>query len=267
MEVLTILLIALAGGLLPLFVKWSDRNLHTALALSTGIFLGAVFLHLLPSIALLSAEVEVHGDHTHAHGDITLWIFVLVGVLAVYLIESYLVPNHSHGHGDHDADADGHCDHNHGTEDLHRHRAVGFAALAGLCIHALTAGISLAAAENSESISSALFLAVCAHKGFEAFSLATVFLLAELPRKTIVVLMVLFSFVTPLGMLVGHYALQTIGEHGIGIAAALAAGTFLYVCLCELLPEVFHRREDRTMKTILILAGITMMYFFQEAGA
>ncbi|NQU47140.1 MAG: ZIP family metal transporter [Planctomycetes bacterium] len=265
MELLTILLIALAGGLLPLFVKWSDRNLHTALALSTGIFLGAVFLHLLPSIALLSAEVEVHGEHTHAHGDITLWIFVLVGVLAVYLIESYLVPQHSHGSAGHDSHDHNECGDT--SHDLNRHRTVGYAALAGLCIHAFTAGISLAAAEHSESIGAALFLAVCAHKGFEAFSLATVFLLAELPRKRIVLLMVLFAFVTPLGMLVGSYTLQSIGEHGVGIAAALAAGTFLYVCLCELLPEVFHRREDRSIKTILILAGITMMYFFQEAGA
>ena len=47
-EALVLIVVALAGGTLPLIVKWNERQLHTALALSTGIFLGAVFLHLLP---------------------------------------------------------------------------------------------------------------------------------------------------------------------------------------------------------------------------
>ncbi len=270
MEALTILLIALAGGLLPLFVRWSDRHLHTALSLSTGIFLGAVFLHLLPSIAMLSAEQAEHDGHElgHAHGDMLLWGFVLVGVLAVYLIENFALPAAAKDHG-----RDSHKGHDHGHTtansscDLSRHRAVGYAALVGLCIHALTAGISLAAAENSEAVGSALFFAVCAHKGFEAFSLTTVFQLAQLPRKRVATLVALFSLVTPIGMAVGHAALQSLGEYGIGIAAALAAGTFLYVSLCELLPEVFHRREDLALKTVLLLGGVALMYVFQEAGA
>ncbi|MEZ6021419.1 MAG: hypothetical protein R3F17_15385 [Planctomycetota bacterium] len=42
----------LGGGAAPLLARWSDRSLHVALALSTGLFLGAVFLHLLPEIAV-----------------------------------------------------------------------------------------------------------------------------------------------------------------------------------------------------------------------
>ncbi len=277
MEVVIILLIALAGGLLPLFIRWSDRHLHTALALSTGIFLGAVFLHLLPSIAVMTTETVSHGDHVHKHGDVTLWAFVLVGVLGVYLIESFLLPGHSHapkssGEG-HDHD---HAEHNHAkpshahdnhchepAHDLTRHRTVGIAAMVGLSIHALTAGVSLAAASGTE-LGAVLLFAICAHKGFESFSLATVFQLAELPRKTIAWLMVAFALVTPVGYLIGNAALEALGEQGMGIAAALAAGTFLYVCLCELLPEVFHRREDLGLKTLLLLAGLGSIYWFES---
>jgi zinc transporter ZupT len=43
------------------------------------------------------------------------------------------------------------------------------------------------------------------------------------------------------------------------VAVALAAGTFLYVCLTELLPEVFHHREDILAKIVLLALGIAAM--------
>ena len=53
LDLLFVFVTALAGGFLPLLVRWDGRRLHLALALSTGIFLGAVFLHLLPSLPSL----------------------------------------------------------------------------------------------------------------------------------------------------------------------------------------------------------------------
>jgi len=302
MEALTLFAIALGGGLLPLFVKWSDRHLHTALALSTGIFLGATFLHLLPSVGQLSlaepaavTEVDPHAGHDHgpgeshddhaghdhgaeagatdshighSHGDPLPWIFVLVGVLAVYLIESLLLPHHEHdhNHGHSHAPAEKGKPDPHAHGDLSRHRAVGYAALAGLIIHAFTAGVSLAAAGMEHAVGGALFVAICAHKGFEGFSLATVFLLAQQKRSRIIGMLVAFSLVTPAGMLLGHSVADHLSERGIGIAAALAAGTFLYVSLCELLPEVFHRREAVASRSLLMVVGIVLMAWFGEAG-
>ena len=295
--------IGVAGGLLPLFARWNERQRHTALALSTGIFLGAVFLHFLPTLAsmtLADAEEqapplvdpapsqtesedpedhEVHEDHEgheghedhegheghgddpshqghdhashgvaslgHAHGgDRWVWLFVLIGVLGVYLIEALVLRTHDH-------------------DEQHRHRAVGYAALLGLTIHALTAGVGYAAVSQHSDMASAILVAILAHKGFEAFSLTTVFQLAEFPTRKVMVLVLAFSCVTPLGMLAGDAIAHLLSVRGMAILTALAAGTFLYVCLCELLVEVFHHREDTLKRVALLALGIALTVVFE----
>jgi zinc transporter 1/2/3 len=304
-EFISILLVGIAGGLVPLYFKWGDRQHHLALAFSTGIFLGAVFLHLLPSVAAAGAGHDDHQDHAvvsaagmgdhaaefaerqaelaakgeaaaphaghdhgahdhgshseadphagHAHGDIGPWLWVLIGLLGVFLIEAVLIPGDTHGHG-------------HAHSDQDRHSAVGWAALVGLTVHALTAGIALAAVENQADIAGVMLLAILAHKGFESFSLASVFSMTGTKRANLVMMVIAFSLVTPLGLLAGSQISGLLGDGGISILTSLATGTFLYVCLCELLPEVFHHREDGPWKVSLLIIGIALMWYVHEIG-
>ncbi len=307
----SILLVGIIGGIIPLVRRWTDRQHHAALAFSTGIFLGAVFLHLLPSVTAAGdghaghAHAEVapagdnagahdadgddheghdHADHDHeghdhtgddhdhdhtaaedgadaaadphaghAHGPVGPWIWVLVGVLGVFLIEALMIPGSTHGHG-------------HGHNDAERHTAVGWAALVGLTVHALTAGVALAAVQGQKELAGVMLLAILAHKGFESFSLASVFGMTGAARTKIITMVVGFSLVTPIGLLLGGEITEFFGEGGIGILTSLSAGTFLYVCLCELLPEVFHRREDGPLKIMLLLGGIVVMWYAHTFG-
>lgn len=235
-----IALVAFLGGTLPLIMRWSDRRLHVALALSTGIFLGAVFLHVLPDLPAAAAG----GLSAPA-----LWSFVLVGVLAVYFAETLFL----------------HAHHEEELPDQH-HRAVGWAALFGLSVHSLTAGVGLAFAARSPLLGGPMFLAMISHKGFEAFSLASVFQLGKFPRRAIVLLMALFALMTPIGFAAGDLLSGWLEGAGLAIAVALAAGSFLYVSLCELLPEVFHHREDGALKIVLLLAGIGVMALFRDGA-
>lgn len=227
---------ALAGGLLPLALRWSDRRLHAALAFSTGVFLGATFLHFLPELP--------HGVEGSL-GPRAVWACVLLGVLAVYLAETLFL----------------HAHHEHEDPDQH-HASVGWAALFGLTVHSLTNGIGLAFAARMPELAAPAFVAVIAHKGFEAFSLTSVFQLGRHPRRATAAVIVAFALTTPLGFLAGSALAGWLAGAGVAIAVALAAGSFLYVCLGELLPEVFHHREDGALKITLLLAGIGVMAIF-----
>ena len=229
---LELLVVGLAGGLLPLLVKWNDRRLHIALALSTGIFLGAVFLHMLPELPDVIDDATIEPR--------LLWAVAPAGVLAIYFLESLVFRTHDH-------------------DDVHRHTAVGYATLAGLSLHAFTFGISMSAT----GLSTPIMVGILFHKAFESFSLTSVFQLAHFTQKKVATLITLFACITPLGLLIGSKILPQLSPNTTAIAVALAVGTFLYVCLAELLPEVFHHKEDVATKVILLLVGIGGMALIQ----
>lgn len=234
-----ILGVGLAGGFLPMLTTWTERRLHAAIALSTGIFLGAVFLHMLPALPETHAVHAAEGDH--GHGESFLWSWVLTGVLGMFLLQSLVLR----------AEDD---------DELNRHRAVGWASFIGLSLHALTTGLGLSAAGAAgESMATPVFVAIIAHKAFEGFSLMSVFGLAKFGRRRMVFLLGVFALLTPLGVWSGSILFPAFGEVGLEVAVALAAGTFLYVCLTELLPEVFHHREDILAKIVLLAVGIAAM--------
>jgi zinc transporter ZupT len=241
-----IFLLALGAGLLPLFMKFGPRTLHAVVAAATGLFLGITFLHLLPELAAR--------DHT-----IKLWGFVLVGVLAVFLADVLLRREHDEHDDEH---GDEHPAHHGG------HRVVGIATFVGLSLHTLGGAIAIGLGPAGSETRRALVAATLTHKSAEAFSLVSVLLLGELSRRSIVGLLVAYALVSPVGITIGRTLAQTtvLSERALGIADGLAAGTFLYVAVAELLPEVFHGRADRGLKVVLILLGIAASSLIFAAG-
>lgn len=249
---LVILLAALAGGALPLLSRRSDRLLHLFIAFSTGIFLGVVFLHLLPQVAQMAQEGLMDASHIHdgqAHGTdphgaggpphpgADVWFFVLLGVVGMYLLEKLVIDAFD-------------------PSDLSRHVTVGYASMLGLCVHALTAGLGLAAAGTRPELAGPMLVSVVTHKLPESFSLTSVFMLAGFPARKILIIVVIFALMTPAGMLIGGWLTELLSDSGIRVLTALAAGTFLFVSLCDLLPEVFHHRVDAIPKVTLLGLGI-----------
>ena len=223
--IFTLFLLAagLSGGMLPLYTKLKERGLHCLLALGTGMLLGTIFLHMLPE------ALSRHGSP----------LLVLVGLLVVFILERlvFTAPN---GNG-------------------LSHEVIGLTAFTGLSVHAIIVGLGLATQLADPIGRTTLMTSLLIHKLSETFALSTVFLLAGYSRKKAINLIVAFSFFTPTALVFGHFLLRNLPEHLMGAAAGLAAGTFLYVALLDLLPEVFHHPERKWMTFGALVLGISII--------
>lgn len=118
-----------------------------------------------------------------------------------------------------------------------------------LSLHSIIAGLALGL-ENSILTAIAIFFALFAHKGSAAFALGTT--LKTRYWNTIAI----FSCMTPLGIILGTFGTQL--QNALVFEAAfdgLAAGTFLYISLLDIIPEVKAKKGAYT----LIALGIGVM--------
>jgi len=229
--ILAIFLAAIIGALPPFLRKWDTSQLHQFVALSAGVFLGAAFFHLVPAVIETQPGLQTE-------------LLLLLGFLAVLFAERVLVR-----HKDHDCDDPG----------RHRHEVVGLSALVGLSLHSLMTGIALTADFASSKPSIIVLVAILAHKSVAAFSLATVFVLSGISRKTAIKRLILFAAWTPIGALVALAVFGKVDQQYLVAPSALAAGSFIYVATMDLLPEAFHDYSKRVPTFISLGLGILMM--------
>ncbi len=222
-----ILAAGLFGGILPFIRKWSDELLHLFISFGAGIFIGTVFLHLLP-------EALSHNNHNISA------IFILIGFMLIFFIERFLIIR---GDGGYD----------------HSHLVISIAAMVGLSVHSLIEGLGLAVGSEYEDIGSLIFFSIIAHKSTAAFSLASLFLLAKMKLKKRLLLIVLFSIMTPLSAIIFSNLFTSIDHDSLSPFLGLTTGTFLYVSVGELLPEVFHTKSHKWAKLLLLFFGILIM--------
>lgn len=226
-----ILLAAVLGALPPFLVRWSDRQLHLFIAFGAGVFLGAVFFHLVPETLANQPNLLTN-------------FMILNGFMVVLFVERVLV---RHRHHDCDDEAE------------HRHQVVGISAFIGLSIHSLMAGIALGAGFVAPRMALVIFLAIVSHKSVAAFSLATVFRLSDIPLRRALAMLAVFALCTPVGALLSLPLISTLSDIHITIPTAIAAGSFIYVATMDLLPEAFHDTRKRLGPFIALSIGILSM--------
>jgi uncharacterized membrane protein YraQ (UPF0718 family)/zinc transporter ZupT len=223
---LALIVASLGGALLPLARRWSAGGLHLFAAVSAGIFLGTVFLHLQPQLA------ELSGEH-----DSAPWLAALGGFLGLFLLEKVWL----RGGG--------------ASLELDGHTVLWVALLVGLSVHAFVAGIALSALLGASAGASVVVLPILWHKMTESFSLATVMKLAGVGNGRGLLVQILFSVITPAGLLLGA-SFAAGGPALQPVLLGFASGTFLYVAVCDLLPEVFHDLDRRRDRVLGLLAGV-----------
>ena len=234
----------LMGGLLS---KWVSESKKSALifslgnAFAGGVFLGAGLIHMMP---------DAQQEFRDLTGTDYPWFAVVccVGFLSILFLEKIAI-RHSHSHDDTSMGS--------GQMVLYP-----YVLMIILSIHSIIVGIALGTEARIAQVA-VILIAVVAHKGTAAFSLTVSLLRGSVQRGRVVAMVVLFSFMTPLGILLGlgFMALLTGQAEKIFEAGfdALAAGTFLYVALLDILEEEFAGNSYRPLKFVFVFAGLAIM--------
>jgi zinc and cadmium transporter len=264
-----ILLVSLMGGSVPILGRVTHSRLQMYLSLSAGVMLGASFFHVMP-------------DAMKEAGESFGW-WMALGVVGLFCVERFIAP-HSH-----EVSSKLQQEHEHepGCEHDHEHRAAptvaGWMAVVGLTIHTFINGVGLAGAVQVDTGHTealpwtlpglAMFLAIVLHKPADALAISTVLSRKGVSRGKLTLVQLGFALMVPIGVLafmVTKGALAKDIENQLtGAALAFSAGTFLFIALSDLLPEVQFHRHDRVPLALALILGVVLMggiAFLEDLG-
>lgn len=218
--------VSLLGGLVPLLRRWSQPQLQALLSLSAGIILGVLFFDLLPHNAGMS-------PHFHT--------LALTGFMLMLALEKFVFL------------------HPHETEELAGRRS-GIAAYLGISLHSLLDGLALGSSALAPQFAPGVAFAILAHKLPDTFSLTTILTYFRFRRRSIVLLLILFSSLTPLGGLLALLLLRGLDPAQLGGVIAIASGTFLFIATSDLLPHAHAHHDGRYRNLAAVILGLAIMY-------
>jgi len=254
MTLLHILVAALAGGVLSTLAAAATLNVQASwipnfVSFAVGALLGAVFLELLPH-ALETARAP------------SVMLTVLVGLLAFFLLEKFVLWRHAHGHDPHSDDRE-ETEHDHA---LHAHAPSdggrsGLMILIGNGVHSFCDGIVIAAAFLAgDALGVATTLAIVSHAVPQQVGDFAVLLHSGFARGKAFAYNIAAGVATLAGAVAAYLALADM-QQILPIVIAIAAASLLYVAVADLIPSL-HRRAHpvETLKQALWIAlGIAII--------
>lgn len=201
-----IFLIALVSGFFPLLLKTTGREKRWLLygeSFAGGVFLGAGLIHLLPAAVVAFS----HFGYPFA------FLICAISVLALRFIEEGSTKLFRHKHTSHQI-------------------CLACLLTVVLSVHSIFEGTALGI-ETAMASFLVILAAILAHKGAAAFALGISLRKSEMRKKIVNTLVVIFSLMTPAGILLGALIIRMVnsknGAVTVGVFDAIAAGTFIYI--------------------------------------
>ena len=230
---IAILAMGILGGLIPLLAArraGGQRFLSLGNAFAGGIFLGAGFIHMLPEA---SETLESVVDYPLAP------LLAGLGVVVLLLIDRVVFE----------------------ARETAKAEAITGAGqpiypvvlLVVLSIHSIIAGIALGLQpEFAHSV--LVMLGILFHKGSAAFALMVSAQTSGADRQRLTVILTVFVLMTPLGIVLGTassgYLEGSTAMLFEGAFSALAAGTFIYVAVLDVIDSEMSRFSDRVLRFV-----------------
>ena len=246
-----IILFCLVGGVLSvlaaaLFLVLSEdlrnRLLPYLVSFATGALLGAAFMGLLPHALAAAGNTDTHIIPTT----------VMFGLLVFFLLEKMVLWRHCH--------AD-HCE-VHAPDRHDRRHSVGTMILIGDGLHNFLDGILIAGAFLTDiHLGVVTSLAVAAHEIPQEVGDFALLLHSGFKRSRAFLYNILSSLTTVIGGVLAWFTLQDM-EAALPYVLAVAASSFIYIAVADLIPTLHERVEAQAtlQQIILIAAGVLVIY-------
>ena len=203
------------------------RYTQHMLSLAAGALLGTAFMHLLP---------EAFESQASAHD---LFATLLVGLVFFFLLDKAELWHHGHEHH-----AEDHSHHGHHPVHSHSHdpkKSGGWAVLAGDSVHAFGDGILIASAFMADlRLGCVATLAVLVHEVPHHMGDLIVLRQSSNNRRIALVKVSLAGAVTALGGVIGYALVDQLYAY-LPFFLIIAASSFIYVALADLIPQLQKR--------------------------
>jgi zinc and cadmium transporter len=230
-----------AGAFLLLPESVRARMLSPMVSFAIGALLGAAFLAILPH------AFEVPGVDAHS-----VTLTVLCGILVFFLLEKMVIWRHCHTE-----DCEAHVP----DMDKARHAASGKLILIGDGIHNMVDGVLIAAAFLTDMhLGVVTSIAVIAHEIPQELGDFAVLLHSGFSRGKALLYNILTSLTTVIGGVVAYFSL-TLANAVVPYVLAIAASSFIYIAVADLIPGLHKRTEfSATVQQVVLIAfGVTVI--------
>jgi zinc and cadmium transporter len=254
-----IVLFTLLGGVLSVLAAamflllpepWRARLLPAMVSFAIGALLGAAFLAVLPHALAAPGVRDMHA----------ITGTVLLGLLGFFLLEKLVLWRHCHAH---ECEAHGATPE---TAEAHAHghaTASGYLILFGDGVHNFVDGVLIAAAFLTDvHLGVVTALAVAAHEIPQEVGDFAILLHSGFSRGKALLYNVLASLTTVVGGVLAYFSLG-LAQSSLPYVLAVAASSFIYIAVADLIPGLHKRLEPRVTleQVLLIVVGVVTIYF------
>ena len=236
-----VLSVLAAGTFLLLPEGVRSRGLPSLVSFAIGALLGVAFLALIP-------HAMEEGVDPHRVG-----LTVLLGVLGFFALEKMVLWRHCHTDD---------CE-LHGSEFEHaKQQATGNLILIGDGIHNFVDGVLIAASFMTDiQLGIVTSIAVIAHEIPQELGDFAVLLHSGFSRRRALFYNVLASLTTVIGGVTAYFSLM-VASAALPYVLAIAAASFIYIAVADLIPGL-HRRpalRETLQQLVLIAVGVLVIY-------
>jgi zinc transporter ZupT len=232
---LPLLSVLLGYGAALILKPTNKKNLKLLLAFSGSFLLSLTVMHLLPEVYESSMHGHEGHDHEAMHNN-PIGLYIMAGIVFQIILE-YFSKGAEHGHV-----------HVHVHEHIHK---MPWLLFISLCIHALLEGMPVSHHND-------LAWGIAIHHFPIAIILTAFFINANLNRTAILLFMIAFAIMTPLGTIVSE-RLHFISHYFTEISAVVVG--ILFHISSTIIFESSEGHKFNLAKLLVIILGVIMAYF------